>query len=168
MRLHDLKPRPGANKRRKRLGCGESSGHGKTSCRGNKGQHARSGGAIRPGFEGGQMPLHRRLPKKGFNNTLFQDKIEIVNVGQLECFDDGATVTEAMLREKNIVNRTCDSVKILGMGELSRKLTIQGMTVSASAKEKIEKAGGSIAAPAPPHVRVKTGRAGRIAARAVV
>lgn len=146
MRLHDLAPRPGARKRKKRLGFGESSGHGKTCCRGNKGQHARSGASIRPGFEGGQMPMHRRLPKKGFNNKLFRDKIEVVNVSQLEVFDNGATVTEAALREKNIVNRTCDGVKLLGDGELSKKLTIQGLKVSASAKEKIEKAGGSIAA----------------------
>lgn len=146
MRLHDLQPRPGARKRKKRLGFGESSGHGKTCCRGNKGQHARSGAAIRPGFEGGQMPLHRRLPKKGFNNSMFRDKIEVVNVGQLEVFENGATVTPQTLREAGLVNRTCDGIKILGDGELSRQLTLQGVAVSASAKAKIEKAGGSIAA----------------------
>lgn len=147
MRLHDSTPRPGATKRRKRIGCGESSGHGKTSCRGNKGQHARSGHAIRPGFEGGQMPLHRRLPKKGFNNTLFRYRIEVVNVGQLDnAFEDGATVTHQALSDAGLVNKTCDKVKVLGNGEITRKLSFQGLQISASAKEKIEKAGGSIAA----------------------
>lgn len=147
MQLQDVKPRPGAKKRRKRIGCGESSGHGKTSCKGNKGQMARAGRGIRPGFEGGQMPMHRRLPKKGFNNALFQDAIEVVNVGDLnELFQDGAVVNEAALREVGLVSRTCDVIKILGTGDLARKLTIQGAKVSASAREKIEKAGGSIAA----------------------
>ncbi len=144
MRLHDLAPRPGAKKRRKRIGCGESSGHGKTSCRGHKGQLARTGGAIRPGFEGGQMPMHRRLPKKGFNNTQFRDKIEVVNVSSLNVFEDGATVTEGAILEKGLITRTCDAIKILGNGELSRKLTVQVALVSAAAKEKIEKAGGSV------------------------
>jgi len=147
MQLQDVKPRPGAKKRRKRIGCGESSGHGKTSCKGNKGQMARAGRGIRPGFEGGQMPMHRRLPKKGFNNALFQDAIEVVNVGDLnELFQDGAVINEAALRDAGLVSRTCDIIKILGSGDLSRKLTIQGAKVSASAREKIEKAGGSIAA----------------------
>ncbi|MBX7209901.1 MAG: 50S ribosomal protein L15 [Verrucomicrobiaceae bacterium] len=147
MRLHDLKPRPGSVKRRKRVGCGESSGHGKTSCRGNKGQHARSGHSIRPGFEGGQMPLHRRLPKKGFNNSMFRDKIEIVNVGQLDAvFQDGATVTHQALCEAGLVNRTCDKVKVLGDGDITRKLAFQGLLISVPARAKIEKAGGSIAA----------------------
>ncbi|WP_395718639.1 50S ribosomal protein L15 [Prosthecobacter sp.] len=147
MQLQDVKPRPGAKKRRKRIGCGESSGHGKTSCKGNKGQMARAGRGIRPGFEGGQMPMHRRLPKKGFNNALFQDAIEVVNVGDLnELFQDGAVINEAALRDAGLVSRTCDVIKILGSGDLSRKLTIQGAKVSASAREKIEKAGGSIAA----------------------
>ncbi len=146
MQLQDVKPRPGAKKRRKRIGCGESSGHGKTSCKGHKGQMARAGRGIRPGFEGGQMPMHRRLPKKGFNNALFQDAVEVVNVGDLnESFQDGATVNEAALREVGLVSRTCDVVKILGTGEISRKLVIQGAKVSAAAREKIEKAGGSIA-----------------------
>jgi large subunit ribosomal protein L15 len=146
MRLHDVQPRPGAKKRRKRIGCGESSGHGKTSCKGHKGQKARSGKGIRPGFEGGQMPLHRRLPKKGFSNAMFRDVYEVVNVGDLNAFEDGATVNEQALRELGLVNRSCDAVKILGSGELTRKLTIQVDKVSASAREKIEKAGGSIAA----------------------
>jgi large subunit ribosomal protein L15 len=147
MQLQDTQNRPGARKRRKRIGCGESSGHGKTSCKGHKGQMARSGRGIRPGFEGGQMPMHRRLPKKGFNNAAFQDAIEVVNVGELnEAFEDGATVNEAALRTVGLVSRNCDTIKILGDGELSRKLTIQGAKVSATAREKIEKAGGSIAA----------------------
>jgi len=147
MQLQDVKPRPGAKKRRKRIGCGESSGHGKTSCKGHKGQMARAGRGIRPGFEGGQMPMHRRLPKKGFNNAQFKDAVEVVNVGELnEAFQDGAVVNEAALREIGLVSRNCDFIKILGSGELSLKLTIEGAKVSASAREKIEKAGGSIAA----------------------
>ncbi len=147
MQLQDVKPRPGAKTRRKRIGCGESSGHGKTSGKGNKGQMARAGRGIRPGFEGGQMPMHRRLPKKGFNNKQFKDVFEVVNVGKLnESFEDGAVVTEATLREAGLVSRNCDFVKILGSGDLARKLTVQGAQVSASAREKIEKAGGSIAA----------------------
>jgi large subunit ribosomal protein L15 len=146
MQLQDVKPRPGAKKRRKRIGCGESSGHGKTSCKGHKGQKARAGKGIRPGFEGGQMPLHRRLPKKGFSNFQFRDVYEVVNVGDLNSFDDGAVINEASLREKGLVNRNCDAIKILGSGDLSRKLTVEIAKVSASAREKIEKAGGSIAA----------------------
>lgn len=146
MRLHDTQPRPGARKRCKRIGCGESSGHGKTSCKGHKGQMARAGRGIRPGFEGGQMPLFRRLPKKGFSNDQFRDVYETVNVGELNAFDDGAVINEASLREKGLVNRVCDAIKILGNGELSRKLTVEIKSLSASAREKIEKAGGSIAA----------------------
>lgn len=146
MQIQDVKPRPGAKKRRKRIGCGESSGHGKTSCKGHKGQKARAGAGIRPGFEGGQMPLHRRLPKKGFSNVQFRDVYEVVNVGALNDFEDGTVINEAFLRENNIVNRNCDAIKILGSGDLSRKLTIEIKNVSASAREKIEKAGGSIAA----------------------
>lgn len=147
MRLHDLNAVPGSRKRRKRFGCGESSGHGKTSCRGHKGQKARSGAAIRPGFEGGQMPMHRRLPKKGFNNAAFQDKIVTVSIDKLEkSFDDGAMVTVAALREKRLVRGQFDAVKVLGNGELTKKLTVAVDTLSASAKEKIEKAGGSVVA----------------------
>ena len=145
MKLHNLKPNEGAKHRRKRLGCGESSGLGKTSGRGHKGQKSRSGGGVRPGFEGGQMPLHRRLPKKGFNNTQFQDKVVIVNVGQLnERFDEGAAVTEASLREAGLVSGRFDVIKVLGSGDLEKKLTVTVDAISASAKEKIEKAGGSI------------------------
>ncbi|MCA1963754.1 MAG: 50S ribosomal protein L15 [Prosthecobacter sp.] len=146
MRLHETQPRPGARKRKKRIGCGESSGHGKTSCKGHKGQMARAGRGIRPGFEGGQMPLFRRLPKKGFSNDRFRDVYETVNVGDLNAFEDGAVINEASLREKGLVNRVCDAIKILGNGELSRRLTVEIKSLSAAAREKIEKAGGTIAA----------------------
>lgn len=146
MNLHNLKPRPGAKRRVKRLGCGESSGLGKTSGRGHKGQKSRSGGGVRPGFEGGQMPLHRRLPKRGFNNTRFQDKVAVVNVASLnERFEDGDTVSMETLKTARLVKGTYDGVKVLGNGDLTKKLTVSGCKVSASAKEKIEKAGGSIA-----------------------
>ncbi|MDE0594663.1 MAG: 50S ribosomal protein L15 [Akkermansiaceae bacterium] len=145
MKLHDLKPNPGAKHRRKRLGVGESSGQGKTSGRGHKGQKSRSGGGVRPGFEGGQMPLHRRLPKKGFSNVRFRAKIAIVNVSQLEeKFEDGATVNEAALRVAGLVKGRIDAVKVLGNGDLSIKLTVVADAVSASAREKIEKTGGSV------------------------
>ena len=145
MKLHDLKPNPGAKHRRKRLGSGESSGLGKTCGRGHKGQKSRSGGGVRPGFEGGQMPLHRRLPKKGFNNTAFQAKIAIVNVSQLEAkFNDGDTVTEDSLRACKLLSGRCDAIKVLGHGDLGKKLTVMVDAVSASAREKIEKAGGSV------------------------
>lgn len=147
MQLQDVKPRPGAKQRRKRLGCGESSGKGKTCGKGHKGQMARAGRGIRPGFEGGQMPMHRRLPKKGFNNAQFKEVVEVVNVGELNAaFQDGAVVNEVALREIGLVSRSCDTVKVLGSGEISVKLTIEGAKVSAAAREKIEKAGGSIAA----------------------
>ena len=146
MNLHNLKPNRGAKHRVKRLGCGESSGLGKTSGRGHKGQKSRSGGGVRPGFEGGQMPLHRRLPKRGFNNTRFQDKIAVVNVASLnERFEDGDTVNMGTLKAARLVKGTYDGVKVLGNGDLAKKLTVKGCKVSASAKEKIEKAGGSIA-----------------------
>lgn len=146
MNLHNLKPRPGAKHRIKRLGCGESSGLGKTSGRGHKGQKSRSGGGVRPGFEGGQMPLHRRLPKRGFNNKRFQDKIAVVNVASLnERFEDGDTVNMETLKAARLVNGSYDAVKVLGNGDLSKKLTVEDCKVSAAAKEKIEKAGGSIA-----------------------
>ena len=148
MKLHTLSPNPGSKHRVKRLGCGESSGHGKTSCKGNKGQKARSGSGTRVGFEGGQMPLHRRLPKRGFNNFEFKTRVAIVNISELdEAFEDGAVVNEAALRELGIVNRACDAVKVLGCGELTKKLTIELDAVSASAREKIEKAGGVIRTP---------------------
>jgi len=143
MRLHDLKPRPGAKHRRKRLGQGESSGHGKTSGRGGKGQTARSGSSIRIGFEGGQMPLIRRIPKRGFNNTRFAKQFVAVNVGELNQFDDGARVDETALRAVGLANGPADGIKILGDGELSKKLTVSAHAFSASAKAKIEAKGGT-------------------------
>ena len=143
MRLHDLKPRPGAKHRRKRLGQGEASGHGKTSGRGGKGQTARSGSSVRIGFEGGQMPLIRRIPKRGFNNKAFATRYIPVNLDALNKFEDGATVDEAALRTLGVANGTVKRIKILGDGELTRKLTIKVHAFSASAREKIEKLGGS-------------------------
>ena len=144
MRLHNLSPRPGAKKRRKRLGSGESSGKGKTSGKGHKGQKARSGGSIRLGFEGGQMPLIRRLPKRGFNNAAFKLRIAVVNLDDLNDFADGATVDEAALRQVGLVRGTIDGVKILARGELKKKVTITGAKCSEAAKRKIEAAGGTI------------------------
>lgn len=147
MNLHDLKPNPGAKHRRKRLGCGESSGLGKTSGRGHKGQKSRSGGGVRVGFEGGQMPLHRRLPKRGFNNIQFRDNFVIVNVSQLDAnFEDGAEVNEVSLREAGLIRGQFDKIKVLGLGDISKKLTVKVDKLSASAKEKIEKAGGTVEA----------------------
>ncbi len=142
MRLHDLKPRPGAKHRRKRLGQGESSGRGKTAGRGGKGQTARSGSSIRVGFEGGQMPLIRRIPKRGFNNARFATTYIPVNVEALNVFDDGARVDEAALRKAGLVNGRGDGVKILGDGELTKKLTVVVNAFSATAKSKIEGKGG--------------------------
>ena len=145
MQLHNYSPNPGAKKRVKRLGCGESSGHGKTSCKGHKGQKARSGSGTRVGFEGGQMPLHRRLPKRGFNNHDFRDVFGVVNVGDLDGrFEAGAVINEESLRASGLLNGRCDKVKLLGDGEVEKAFTIEVDKVSASAREKIEKAGGSI------------------------
>ena len=144
MRLHNLKPRPGAKHRRKRLGQGESSGRGKTAGRGGKGQTARSGSSIRIGFEGGQMPLIRRLPKRGFNNAAFKTTYALVNLGDLEQFEEGAQVTEQVLREKGLLNGRFDGLKILGRGELTKKLTVEADKFSETARQGIEKAGGSV------------------------
>lgn len=145
MRLNDLKPKHGTKHRRKRLGCGESSGKGKTCGKGHKGQQSRSGASIRPGFEGGQMPIARRLPKKGFTNGRFKETYAVVNVSDLEeFFDAGANVDEASLRATGLVKGAQDGIKILGDGDLSKKLKVQVDKVSATAREKIEKAGGEI------------------------
>jgi large subunit ribosomal protein L15 len=144
MNLHTLKPRQGSRHRVKRLGQGESSGKGKTSGKGHKGQKARSGGSIRLGFEGGQMPLIRRLPKRGFNNTAFKKEYAIVNLTDLNRFEDGATIDEAKLLEANLIRGKYHGVKILGDGDITRKLTISVDKVSAAAREKIEKAGGAV------------------------
>jgi large subunit ribosomal protein L15 len=140
IRLHNSKPRPGSRHRVKRLGCGESSGHGK----GHKGQKARSGGSIRLGFEGGQMPLIRRLPKRGFNNASFKITYAPVNLEALEKLDLTGTIDEKALRTAGLVNGKWDGVKILGDGALTKKLSLKVDAVSASAREKIEKAGGAI------------------------
>jgi large subunit ribosomal protein L15 len=144
MRLHNLKPRPGAKHRRKRLGQGEATGHGKTSGRGGKGQTARSGSSIRIGFEGGQMPLIRRIPKRGFNNARFTTQYIAVNVGELNQFEDGARVDETALRSAGLANGRSDGVKILGSGDLTKKLTLVVSAISASAKTKVEAKGGSV------------------------
>jgi large subunit ribosomal protein L15 len=142
MRLHNLKARPGAKHRTKRLGIGESSGHGKTSGRGGKGQTARSGGTIRLGFEGGQMPLLRRIPKRGFNNRAFRTELAIVNLGDLNVFEDGATVTPEALREHGVLKKLLGGVKILGKGDLQKKLIVKAQRFSVAARERIAKAGG--------------------------
>jgi large subunit ribosomal protein L15 len=149
MNLHTLKPRPGSKHRVKRLGCGESSGHGKTSGKGHKGQKARSGGSIRLGFEGGQMPLLRRMPKRGFNNANFKTRYAIVNLDTLNAFDNGTTVNEESLLKAGVIRRPYDKVKILGSGELKKKLSITADHASESAKAAIEKAGGSLTIKAP-------------------
>ena len=143
MRLHDLKPRPGARHRRKRLGQGEASGHGKTSGRGGKGQTARSGSSIRIGFEGGQMPLIRRIPKRGFNNARHTTRYLPVNLEALNSFEDGTQVDEALLQSAGLANGPAAGIKILGDGELTRKLTVSAHAFSASAKAKIEAKGGT-------------------------
>jgi large subunit ribosomal protein L15 len=143
MRLHDLKPRPGAKHRRKRLGQGESSGHGKTSGRGGKGQTARSGSSIRPGFEGGQMPLIRRMPKRGFNNARFTTRYLPVNLEELNRFDDGARLDVAVLRKAGLANGRNLGIKVLGDGELKKKLVVVANAFSAKAKAQIESRGGT-------------------------
>ena len=144
MRLHDLKPTAGSKHRRKRLGRGPGSGRGgHTSTRGQKGQGSRSGSSTRPGFEGGQLPLARRLPKRGFNNKRFGTVYIPVNVESLNQFDDGATVDESALRSAGLVNGRGSGVKILGQGELEKKLTVKANAFSANAKAAIEGKGGS-------------------------
>ena len=141
MKLHELKPAEGATSARKRLGRGIGSGLGKTSGKGHKGAKARSGGGKRPGFEGGQMPLTMRLPKRGFTNN-FRKEYVAINVSRLEVFDDGATVTPVELIEMGIIKKIEDGVKIMGNGEITKKLTVQANKFTATAKEKIEAAGG--------------------------
>jgi large subunit ribosomal protein L15 len=159
MRLHNLQSRPGSRHRVKRLGCGESSGHGKTSGKGHKGQKARSGGSIRLGFEGGQMPLIRRLPKRGFNNAAFHKRYAIVNLDDLNAFKAGTAVNEQLLRESKLVRGHFAGIKILGDGELKHGLKVEADKISAAAREKIEKAGGTIT------LRDKAGRPHAAAAR---
>ena len=141
MKLHELKAVEGSTKARKRIGHGPGSGTGKTSGKGEKGQNARSGGGVRPGFEGGQLPLYRRLPKRGFTN-INSKEIVAINVGTLNAFDEGAVVTVEALVEKGIIKNPKDGVKILGNGELTKKLEVKVNAFSASAAEKIQAAGG--------------------------
>jgi large subunit ribosomal protein L15 len=143
MKLHELKNVPGAVHRKKRVGCGEGGGHGKTSGRGGKGQTARSGGSIRPGFEGGQMPLYRKLPHRGFNQASFRVEAAVVNVADLGSLDASITeVDAAALAKAGLVRAGETYIKVLGDGEISRALKVTASKFSASAKEKIEKAGG--------------------------
>ncbi|HRI81074.1 MAG TPA: 50S ribosomal protein L15 [Opitutaceae bacterium] len=143
MKLHELKNVPGAVHRKKRVGCGEGSGHGKTSGRGGKGQTARSGGSIRPGFEGGQMPLYRKLPHRGFNNYEFRTGIAVVNVGDLAALDAKITEVDAgVLSAQGLLRSGEKSVKILGDGEITRPLKVTAAKFTGSAKAKIEQAGG--------------------------
>ena len=144
MQLHDLAPAPGSRKNRKRVGRGPGSGMGKTSTRGHKGLKARSGGSVRPGFEGGQMPIYRRLPKRGFKNYPFKTNNAVLNVKDLDRFEDGATIDIDTLREAGLVKGVVDGVKILGQGEISKKFALKNVLVSKTAQEKIETAGGSI------------------------
>ncbi len=141
MKLNELSPAEGSTKEAFRVGRGTGSGNGKTAGKGHKGQNARSGGGVRPGFEGGQIPLYRRLPKRGFHNH-FAKQYAIVNLSALNAFEDGAVVNVDALLEKRIIRKTLDGVKILGRGEVAKKLTVQATIFSASAKEKIEAAGG--------------------------
>ena len=141
MKMHELSPAPGSNKDVKRIGRGHGSGNGKTAGKGHKGQKARAGRGQRPGFEGGQMPLQRRVPKRGFNN-IFATKYATVNISALEVFDNGAVVDTEALKAKGLVKKTLDGVKILGNGECSKKLTVKAAAFSESAKQKIEAAGG--------------------------
>lgn len=141
MKLNELSPAPGSAKPAYRKGRGPGSGNGKTAGRGHKGQNSRSGGGVRPGFEGGQLPLYRKLPKRGFNNK-FAKKYAIVNLADLNRFEDGAEVSEQLLLEKKIIRKSYDGLKVLGGGALTKKLTVKAEIFSASAKEKIEAAGG--------------------------
>lgn len=143
MELSNLKPKKGARHAKKRVGRGPGSGHGKTAGRGEKGQKSRSGFSRQPGFEGGQMPLHRRLPKRGFTN-IFKKEYAVVNLADLERFDDGATVDETALRQAGLVKGRNDGIKVLGNGKLSKKLTVSATKFSATAKQAIEAAGGSV------------------------
>ena len=143
MKLNELSPAQGSAKAAYRKGRGAGSGNGKTAGKGHKGQNARSGGGVRPGFEGGQLPLYRKLPKRGFNNK-FAVNYAIVNVSALNVFEDGAVVDLATLVEKRIVRKPLDGLKVLGNGELTKKITVKATVFSATAKEKIEAAGGKI------------------------
>lgn len=143
MKLNELKSSPGERKKRKRVGRGPGSGHGKTSCRGHKGQNSRSGGGVRPGFEGGQMPLQRRTPKRGFTN-IFKKRYAVLNVRDLNRFDADSVVDPTALKEKGVIKKVYDGVKVLGTGEIKVPLTVRAHKISASATQKIEKAAGKV------------------------
>ncbi len=142
MKLHTMRPNEGATKSRKRLGRGTGSGLGKTSGKGHKGQNARSGGGVRPGFEGGQLPLFRRLPKRGFSNARFKVEYAVINLSDLNRFEDGAVVTPELLKDMGLVKKQLDGIKVLGFGTLEKKLTVKAHKFSSVAKEQIEKLGG--------------------------
>ena len=142
MKLHTLVPAEGATKERKRLGRGVGSGTGKTSGKGHKGQNARSGGGVRPGFEGGQLPLFRRLPKRGFSNANFKVRYAVINLSDLNRFEDGAVVTPEILKEMGLVKNQLDGIKVLGNGTLEKKVNVKAHKFSSVAKEQIEKMGG--------------------------
>ena len=141
MKLHELEKNIGATHAKKRVGRGSGSGLGKTSGRGQKGQKARSGGSINPVFEGGQLPLYRRIPKRGFKNAKFRNVYAIINVEDLNVFEDGTVVTPALLKDTGLLKKQLDGVKVLGNGKLEKKITIQASKFSASALEKIKEAG---------------------------
>jgi len=143
MKLHELSPAQGSAKQAWRVGRGPGSGNGKTAGKGHKGQNARSGGGVRPGFEGGQIPLYRRLPKRGFNN-LFAVTYSIVNVEVLNAFEDGAVVDAQALVDAGVIKKVNDGLKVLGRGEITKKITVKAAKVSESAKAKIEAAGGTV------------------------
>ena len=143
MKLHELSPSEGSRKNRKRVGRGPGSGMGGTATRGNKGLKQRSGGSVPPGFEGGQMPLHRRLPKRGFKNTLAK-RVLIVNIADLDGFEDKATIDAVALKEKGLIKGIFDKIKILGNGEVTKVFSVKQCLVSKTARQKIEAAGGSI------------------------
>lgn len=143
MKINELSPAEGSRRGRKRVGRGPGSGHGKTSCRGHKGQKSRSGGGVRPGFEGGQMPIHRRLPKRGFKNP-FRKEYSVVNVGDLSRFEPNTQLDPDVLKEAGLVWKMLDGVKLLGSGEISQPLVVRIHKISHSAREKIEGAGGKV------------------------
>lgn len=142
MKLNNVKPNEGATFTRKRVGRGVGSGTGKTSGKGHKGQNARSGGGVRPGFEGGQLPLFRRIPKRGFSNAKFKTRYAVINLSDLNKFEAGASVTPEILKEMGLVKKQLDGIKVLGKGKLDKKLTVKASKYSAKAKEEIEKLGG--------------------------
>jgi len=144
MKLHTMQPNEGATTTRKRVGRGVGSGLGKTSGKGHKGQNARSGGGVRPGFEGGQLPLFRRLPKRGFSNARFKTRFATVNLSDLNRFEDGAVVTPELLKEMGLIKNQLDGIKVLGNGKLEKKLTVKAHQFSSSAQREIEGNGGKI------------------------